>query len=196
LHPSLGGLALLGSSDPDRTIDPRPGRALDELIGFLTPAALQAHQIAVLASLDERDVITGHHPAVADEHHTLQAKTALEILDHRNNRLIVVQIAAKHVVGDGPPIDHDQPDLYLTVTRLAVAAVPVAGKLGRSLPFEIGGGQVVEDHLDFEREEVPQPREELLLDELLVFEEIVQGAIPVLQPAQVHPHTPLLLPLR
>ena len=56
------------------------------------------------------------------------------------------------------------------------------------MPFEVGGGEVVEHQIDLEGEQVAQAQEQLFLDRRLQHQQLVQGAIPALQLAEADPH--------
>src|SRR4051794_5338290 len=70
---------------------------------------------------------------------------------------MVDPIARPDMMGDRPARDHHHADDHLHVLRLAVAAVAVPGEVVRARALEVGAGDVVEDQLGLETEEVAEP---------------------------------------
>ena len=152
--------------------------------------------MTVLAQVIE--VLARHHAAIADEHDPLEPEALLEITENFGNGLGIAPVTGKHVMRDRPAVDHDQADQNLPVARLAVAAVAVAAELGRSLALEIGRGQIVEHHVDPQREQIAQPHKQRLLDLRLARQQLVERAIPLLELAHLdaHPRRPTGLAFR
>jgi hypothetical protein len=66
--------------------------------------------------------------------------------------------------------------------------VPVSAQPRGSLTFEVGRGQVVENQIHLERKQISQSQVEFSLDLLLACLELIQGAIPAHQLAELHAH--------
>src|SRR5262249_34917130 len=99
---------LLARHGAERTFDPRAGCALDAVKRLAVAAAIAADDVAMAVFAYESKIVAGHHAAVADEHHALEPKALLKIIQHLGDRLGVAPIAVKDVVSDRPAIDHDQ----------------------------------------------------------------------------------------
>ena len=84
------------------------------------------------------------------------------------------------MMGQGPALDHHQPHQHLAVAGLAFTAVAVGGQRG-PMPFEIARGQIVEDQIHLQVEQVPQAQKQLLLDPSLGRYQSIQGAIPLFE---------------
>jgi hypothetical protein len=127
------------------------------------------------------EILTRHHAAIADKDDALEPEALLQVAHDIGNGLGVAPIALEHVMRNRPTVDHDQADEHLPVARLAVAAVPVGAKLGWARPLEIRRGQIVEHHIDLQREQIAQPEEQRQLHRIFRFEQVVEGAVPLLQ---------------
>ena len=92
------------------------------------------------------------------------------------------------MMSDRPTVDQNQTHQHLPVARLAIAAVAIGAKLGGSLALEIGRGQIVEHHVDPQREQVAQRQIKRMLDLRLALEQLIERAIPLLQLPRRYPH--------
>ncbi len=92
------------------------------------------------------------------------------------------------MVCNRPAIDHDETDQHLPVARLAVAAVTMSAEIGRPLALEIGRGQIVEHHVDAQREQVTQREKQRVLGLVLAGVQLVERAIPLLQLPRLNAH--------
>src|SRR5262249_49427217 len=101
-----------------------------------------------------------------------------QIIDDLLNCRMVDAIAGPDVVGDRPAGDHHHADDRLDVVRPAVAAVAVLGEAIRPGALEIGAGDVVEDQVRLEAEEVAEAMIQRHFDAVLGLEELIEGAIP------------------
>jgi hypothetical protein len=156
LDQGLGWRLLLACGDADRTFDPRAGCALDVVEHLAAATAVAADDVAMAVRAHESEVVARHHAAVADEHHALEPEALLKIVEDLGDRFGVAPIALKDVVSDRPAVDHDQADQNLPVARLVVTAVAVRPEPRWPLTFEIGRGQIVEYHVDAQREQIAQ----------------------------------------
>jgi hypothetical protein len=116
----------------------KAARGLD---GRLTPEGLGALQAALEAE--------GRHKDDAFEPEAL-----LEIAQHIRDRFGIAPIALEHMMSDRPAVDQNQTNQHLRVARLAIAAVAMGADLGRPPALEIGRGQIIEHHVDLQREQV------------------------------------------
>ena len=91
---------------------------------------------------------------------------------------MVDAVAGPDMMGDRPAGDHHHADDHLDVLRLAVAAVAVLGEVARPGALEVGTGDVVEDQVGLEAEEVAEAVIQRHFDAVLGLEELVEGAIP------------------
>ena len=91
---------------------------------------------------------------------------------------MVDAVAGPDMVGDRPAGDHHHADDHLEVLRLAVTAVAVPGQVVRPGALEVGTGDVVEDQIGLETEEVAEAVIQRHFDPVLGPEELVEGAVP------------------
>src|SRR5206468_174035 len=101
-----------------------------------------------------------------------------QILDDLLDGGMVDAVAGPDMMGDRPAGDHHHADDHLDVVRLAVAAVAVLGEVLRPGALEIGAGDVVEDQVRLEAEEVAEAMIQGHFDLVFGLEELVEGAIP------------------
>ena len=73
------------------------------------------------------------------------------------DRTVVNAVPRPNVMGNWPTRDHHHAHYDLDIVRLAVSAVPVFGNLIGSSPLEVCTGDVVEDQIRLEAEEVTEP---------------------------------------
>jgi len=116
------------------------------------------------------EVLAGHHAAIADKYDAFEPEALLQVAQDIGHGLGVALVALEHVMRNWPAIDHDQTDEHLPVARLVVATVTVGAKLGRAGALEISRGQIVEHHIDLQREQIPQPKEQRAFDRVFAFE--------------------------
>ena len=127
---------------------------------------------------DRLEVRLGDHAPVADEDQPAEREPLAQIPDDLLDCGMVDAVAGPDVMGDRPAGDHHHADDHLDVVRLAVAAVAVLGEVGRPGPLEVGAGDVVEDQVGLEAEEVAEAVIQRHLDSVLGPEELVEGAVP------------------
>src|ERR1700751_4723928 len=188
LNPGLGRACLLARSNADRTFDPGTGRALDVVEHLAAAAPVATDHVAVALPAQQIEVVARHHAAIADEHHTFEPEALLQIAQHLGHGHGIAPVAFKHVVSNRPAVDQDQPDQHLRVARLVVAAVAILAGAWRAGALEIGRGQIVEHHVDLEREQVAQGDKQRVFDLQLAFEQLIEGAIPALELPHLDPH--------
>ena len=92
------------------------------------------------------------------------------------------------MVSDRPAVDQNQTNQHLRIARLAVTAVSIGPDLRWPLALEIGRGQVVEHHVDLQREQVPQSEKKCVLDLRLALEQLIERAVPLLELTRLDPH--------
>ena len=127
---------------------------------------------------DRLDVLLGDHAPVADEDQPAECEPLAQIFDDLLNCGMVDAIAGPDMMGDRPAGDHHHADDHLDVLRLAIAAVAVPGEVVRPGALEIGTGDVVEDQVGLEAEEVAEAVVQGHFDAVLGPDELVEGAIP------------------
>ena len=71
-------------------------------------AAIAADDVAMAVFAYERKVVARYHGAIADEHHALEPKALLKMIQHLGHCLAIAPIAVEDEVRDRPTIDHDQ----------------------------------------------------------------------------------------
>ena len=125
LNQRLWGRRFLSCRDAGRTFDPRPGRALDIVEHLTTASAIAADNVAMSAVLQLFKVLARRHAPIANQHNAFEPKALLQIAHDLGNRLGIVPIALKHMVGDWPAVDHDHADQHLNVAWLAIAAAAI-----------------------------------------------------------------------
>src|SRR4051812_28480159 len=108
---------------------------------------------------------------------------------------MVDAIARPDVVGDGPARDHHHADDHLHILRLAVTAVAVLGEVVRAGTLEVGAGDVVQDHVRLEAEEVAGPVEQRDFDAFFGRVELVEGAVPSVELPGVDADSAALVPV-
>ena len=153
----LGGQALIAAHNQPLA---RIGIAADfGQVGVVEHRALHragAHQLADRGRAQRRDPIEprrgdlltdtrfGEHPAVADEHHPLQAKAPAQLLELRSHGGGVGGVALEDLDRDRTPLAvAQQPEHDLQLPSLAITRVAALGQ--RTAPsLEVRGAQVVE----------------------------------------------------
>ena len=188
LNPGFWRRCLLARRDADRAFGPFAGRALDIIEHFAAAPAIAADDVTVAARAQIIEVLARHHAAIANEDDAFEPEALFEVTHHIGNGLGVAPIALEYVMRNRPTVDHDQTDEYLRVARFAVAAVAVGAKLGRTGALEIGRGQIVEHHIDLQREQIPQPKKQRQFDLVFDFEQMVERAIPLLELLRLDAH--------
>src|SRR5262249_49056268 len=118
-----------------------------------------------------------------------------QILDDFLDRGMVDAVPRPDVMGDRPAGDHHHADDHLDVLRLAVAAVAVTGEVVRAGALKISTGDVVEDQLRLEAEEVAEAVVQRHFDPVLGREEPVEGAIPGIELAGMDTNPSPLVPM-
>src|SRR4051794_9160135 len=170
---SFPGRDAAGTVDPPGVVDGvEPGVEL----GVAPP--LDPDEEPMLIFRDRLDVLVRDHAPVADEDEPTELEAFAQVADDFLNRGMVDAVARPGMMGDRPARDHHHADDHLHVLRLAVAAVAVPGELVRAGALEVGTGDVVEDQLGLEAEEVAEAEVERHFDPVLGREELVEGAIP------------------
>src|ERR1700757_2676024 len=97
-------------------------------------------------------------------------------------------------MGNRPAFDHHQPHLHLAVARFAIAAVSKVSQTRWPASLKISARQVVEDHLHLKVEQIAQPAKEFHFDTFFARQQLVERAIPFLEPVEVYPYSTLLFP--
>src|SRR5512135_3543883 len=104
-------------------------------------------------------------------------------------------VALPDMMGDRPARDHHHADDHLHVLGFAVAAVAVLGEVVWAGALEVGTGDVVEDQLGLEAEEVAEAVVECHFDPVLGREELVEGAVPGVELAGMDADPAALVPV-
>ncbi len=92
------------------------------------------------------------------------------------------------MVGDRPPFHHHHADHDLTISRLAVTAVPETAQLRRAGSFEIRGGDVIESQVRLQTEQISQLSIDFFFNAFFLGPQIIQALIPELQLIEAHLH--------
>ena len=123
------------------------------------------------------DAGRGQHPAVADEHHAVEAESGADLVDLRGDGVGVAGRAFEDLDGDRTPGGRtEQTEDDLERALLAVAAVAALGEFAvRSL--DVAGGQVVEHQGVF----LEVALGEALLDGCLALDEPVHCGVQLLR---------------
>src|SRR6516162_6959447 len=119
-----------------------------------------------------------HHATVPYPHHALQPEALPEILHHSAQRDLVQTITGKDMVGYRPALHHHHPEQNLAMTGFAVPAVATAGQLRRPLAFKVGGGQVVENQVRLQTEQIAEAEVEIFFDAPFVRQKVVESLVP------------------
>src|SRR5438105_7119146 len=109
---------------------------------------------------------------------------------------MVNAVALPDMMGDRPARDHHHADDHLHVLRLAVAAVAVLGEVVRAGALEVRTGNVVEDQVGLEAEEVAETVVERHFNPVFGRVELVEGAVPGVELAGMDADPPALVPVR
>ena len=100
----------------------------------------------------------------------------------------VLAVAGEHVVRERPAVDQHQPRHHLPLLRALVSRMPVAHQPGRPGPLEVRAGDVVRHQFHLHSEQRAQLLEQGCLQGALASQQAVQGAVPAVQPGEVHAH--------
>ena len=167
------GVDAAGTVDPLGVVD-----GVEPTVDLGVAPPLDPDEETLLIFGDRLDVRIGDHAPVADEDEPAEREPLAQIADDFLNCGMVDAVAGPDVVGDRPAGDHHHADDHLDVLRLAVAAVAVLGEVVRAGALEVGAGDVVEDQIGLEAEEVAEAVIQRHFDLVLGLEELVEGAVP------------------
>ena len=139
----------------------------------------RAHDVLPAALADEGQVGLRH---IAPVHHPDAfglAVLGLHLLDDPLHGGRVGRVAVEDFVAQGITIrGHDQGDHHLHAVAAAVARIaPLGLGIGRALALKIRAGQVVQEHVIGQLEELTQPLTQILLDGLLLLEQFIQAGV-------------------
>ena len=176
--PRRVGLPFLGIDASGTTHPLGVVNGLEPTVDLGVAPPLDPHEEALLFLGDRLDVLIGDHAPVADEDQPAEREPLPQISDDFLNRGMVDAVAGPDMMGDRPAGDHHHADDHLDVLRLAVAAVAVLGEVVRPGALEVGTGDVVEDQIGLEAEEVAEAVIQRHFDAILGPEELVEGAVP------------------
>ena len=140
-------------------------------------------QILAFGLAQKRQGLVTDHASVHDPDPLRRPETLLHLGDHFVDGLHILGIAGQGVMGQRESFaGHDQGQDYLFAVTAMVAGVATLGQvivLGKAL--EVGAGQVIQQQVVVQAEEDAELLLEVVLDRLLGFQQIVEGAVqPVL----------------
>jgi hypothetical protein len=122
-------------------------------------------------------------------------RTAAAVADDFLDGGMIDAVARPDVMGDRPAGDHHHADDHLHVLRLAIAAVAVLGEVVRAGALEIRAGQIVEDQVGFETEEIAEAVVQGHFDAIFSRVELVEGAVPGVELARMDADPSALVPV-
>src|SRR5271167_4042455 len=96
----------------------------------------------------------------------------------------------------GQPLPHHHPEQNLAMTGFAVPAVAAACQLRRPLALEVRRGQVVENQVRLQTEQIAEAEVKLFFDAPFLRQKVVEGLVPQLQLLEADFHPPPRFPLR
>jgi hypothetical protein len=100
---------------------------LEVLKHLWSPSAVEPNHVALLARAQQIDILRAHHPAIANENHPTKTEPFLKVLKHGLHRCGVSAVALKHMMGNGPAIDHHHPDQHLAIARFVIPTMAMLG---------------------------------------------------------------------
>src|SRR5436305_1640741 len=81
---------------------------------------------------------------------------------------------------DGKAVHQNDSQQHLPVSRLAIPAMPVSCEL-RPVTYKIRGCQIIKSKIDLQIKQVAQAPVQFGLDLFFVLDQLVQGAVPLLE---------------
>src|SRR5215471_10656518 len=183
---------LLAGGDTGRTLDPGSGGTLNIVENFPAAPAIAADNVAMAAHTQRIKILAGDHPAIADQDDSLDAEPALKIMHHVRHGLGIALVALEDMVGNRPAIDHNQSDQHLRIARLLITTMAERADPLWSPAFKVCRCEVVKYHIDLQRKQIPQLKKQCPLDLCLALQQLIEGAIPLLELAlfDLHPRRP------
>src|SRR5512135_3502062 len=137
----------------------------------------------------------GDHAPIADEDNPTELEAFPQVIDDFLNRGMINTVTLPGMMGDRPARHHHHADDHPHVLGFAVAAVAVLGEVVWAGALEVGTGDVVEDQLGLEAEEVAEAVVECHFDPVLGREELVEGAVPGVELAGMDADPAALVPV-
>src|SRR5262245_10317540 len=141
------------------------------------------------------DILLGDHSPIADKDEPLELEPLAQIAYDFLDRGMVDTIACPNVVCDRPARDHHNPHDDLHILRFAVATVAMLSEVGRTFAFKVGAGDVVENQLGLEAEEVAQSVVKSHFDPIFGRLELVKCPVPRFELSRVDADAATLVPL-
>jgi hypothetical protein len=181
LDQCFGLAGFLPGGDAGGAFDPGAGGGLDIVEHLAAAAAIAPDDVAMTTAAQLLEIGGSDHAAIADKHGALDAEATFQILHHIGHRLGVALVACEHMMRDRPAIDQHQADQHLRVAWLLVAAVAVRTDLVGPAALEVGRSEIVKHHIRLQREQIAQAQIQIALDALLVLEQLIERAIPLLE---------------
>ena len=165
LSPRAGriGLPLL-SINAGGTIHPLGFvEEVEPSLEFAIAPPIQSDHEPVTAPLERLEVLRRDHTAVPYKHDAAEAESLLQVANDLLNGVVIDTVSRPYVMGDWPACDHHHADHDLNVMRLTVATVTVFGEVFGAGTLEVRAGDVVENQVWLEAEEVAEAVVERLL---------------------------------
>ena len=184
------GIDTAGTVAPLRVVDGvEPGVDL----GVAPP--LDPDQKSLLIIRKELEILIGDHAPIADEDDPTELEALAQVADDFLNRGMIDAVALPDMMSDRPARDHHHADDHLHILRLAVAAVAVLGEIVWAGPLEVSTGDVVEDQVGLEAEEVAETVVERHFDRVFGRMELVEGSVPGVELAGMDADPSALVPV-
>src|SRR5262245_42461470 len=140
--------------DAAGALDPGAGRTLDIIEYLAATAAVATDDVAMATLIEKHEILARHHATITDEHHAPEPEALLEILQNGRNRLGIAHIAFEYMMNNRPAVDQHQSHQHLRIARLLIPAVTIVALVRRTHTLEVRRSQVVEHHVDPQREQV------------------------------------------
>ena len=143
----------------------------------------RAHNVAPALLLQILHIVRADHAAIQHPDAVSLPVTRFHACDNFFQRGHVAAVAGKNLIPQRHPFAaHHQGNVDLLAIRTMVAGIAaLRQRIGCCLAFEIGTGDVVQQQIVIQREQLPQPLLQMLLQGLLVRQKLIQRTIkPVL----------------
>ncbi len=123
---------------------------------------IQSYHEPVTGALEQLEVLHRDNIAVSHKDDTAEAESLLQVADDLLHSVVIDTVSRPYVMGDWPACDHHHADYDLNVMRLTVATVTVFGEIFGAGTLEVRTGDVVENQVWLETEEIAEAEIESL----------------------------------
>jgi hypothetical protein len=176
----LVGFAVAGELDLDAVMDGAPAVCTSKFGCELLQFRLRrANDVAAAGSAQPCQVLGAGHAAVGDPHPPQHAVTRLHGGDDRLQGPRIVGVAGEHLVTQRKAVErHHQRDQDLLAVAAMIAGMAALGlRVGLRQAFEIGAGDVIEQHFIADREQFPAALRQMRFKRRLVRQQMIEAAI-------------------